>query len=126
VNNTAGFILRNGIPFGAIPARDAVNVRLTLSHGTTNSIVAWDIPKYEWVQIAIVSTGTFHQIFVNGYTVASATKNTFNSLEHFRIGGWYGDNQMSLSPYVELGELAVFSRALSGAEILDIYLKQNL
>lgn len=125
-NNQTGLLLMGGIMFLSSPPREADTVTLNLTHGTMFSICEWSLNKYEWVQLAIVSSGANHKVYVNGILTAEGTTNAFNSQDHLRFGGWYNDNQMSISPAVEMAEFAVFSRAMAADEIANIYTQQNL
>jgi hypothetical protein len=123
--NYSGLLLMGGIPFLTDPPRAAGSVTLDLSHGTMNGICEWQMTKFEWHQVAMVSTGSNHKVYVDGVLAAEGDTVPFESYTHMRLGGWYQDSQLSISPWVSLAELAVFSRAMDAAEVADIYSKQN-
>jgi hypothetical protein len=116
-----GLIIMGGIPFAAEPPRAPATVTLNLSHGSFYGICEFSLPKYTWVQVAIVSTDDNHQLYVNGILTAENITEPFNSDSGLRFGGLYDDSQISLSPAVELAEFAVFHRAMGAAELAAIH-----
>jgi len=57
---------------------------------------------------------------VNGVFAAENVTEPFDTDCGLRFGGWYDDNQMSISPAVELAEFAVFNRAMEAEELAAI------
>ena len=119
----AGLLIVGGIPFdeSATPARQDPMVQLNLTHGTYYGICVFFLHKYVWQHVAVVSDADHHQVYVNGWLADENFTETFQSDMGLRFGGWYDDNQMSLSPAVELAEFAVFTRAMSAGEVGNIY-----
>lgn len=116
----AGLLIMGGIPFQTDPPREQYNVTLNLSHGALNGICEFSLRKYVWNQLALVSSGGNHQVYVNGILTAENTTEPFDTNCGVRFGGWYDDSQMSISPAVELAEFAVFNRAMEAEEIAAI------
>ena len=119
----AGLLIVGGIPFdeSATPARQDPMVQLNLTHGTYYGICVFFLHKYVWQHVAIVSDADHHQVYVNGWLADENFTETFQSDMGLRFGGWYDDNQMSISPAVELAEFAVFNRAMSAGEVGNVY-----
>jgi hypothetical protein len=116
----AGLLIMGGIPFQSDPPREQYNVTLNLSHGTFYGICEFSLRKYVWNQVAIVSLGGDHQVYVNGILADENITEPCNTDCGLRFGGWYDDNQMSISPAVELAEFAVFNRAMEAEELAAI------
>ena len=119
VSNT-GLLIMGGIPFQSDQPRQQLFVTLNLSHGTYYGICEFTLRKYVWNQVAIVSNGGDHQVYVNGVLNAENITEPFDTDCGLRFGGWYDDNQMSISPAVELAEFAVFNRAMEAEELAAI------
>lgn len=115
-----GLVIMGGIPFQTDPPREPTYVTLNLSHGTYYGICEFSVRKYVWNQIAIVSLDGNHQVYVNGILTAENITEDCNTDSGVRFGGWYDDNQMSISPAVELAEFAVFNRAMEAEELAAI------
>jgi len=111
-----------GIPFdeSATPARQDPMVQLNLTHGTYYGICVFFLHKYAWQHVAVVSDADHHQVYVNGWLADENFTETFQSDMGLRFGGWYDDNQMSISPAWNWRS-SRFSTGHVGGEVGNIY-----
>ena len=78
-------------------------------------------PTGQWTHIAMTYDGATQTIYANGIVVGQqpVSGNIAGDSVNFWIGGRSNANDLTISAAID--EVEVFARALSGAEILDIY-----
>jgi hypothetical protein len=82
---------------------------------------AYSVPANQWTHLAFVGTGTSVALYTNGVLEGSITTNNF-PLPRAYIGADYLRNPGATDFMLgSLDEIQVFRRALSAAEISDIY-----
>ena len=80
------------------------------------------LPAYQWVHVAVTLAGDGGTLYVNGTAVSSDTI-TLNPDDVIGPNMWLGKSQYVADPTFNglLDEVAVFDRALSADEILEVY-----
>lgn len=117
---------QRGIELDIDSAKASVNFALS-SDGSASSWCASSnqvIPKDEWVHIAAVSDGATMKYYFNGREdifTAEATPKIHPSATDLFIGAWYANGRFSCLFDGVIDEARIYSRALSGDEILEIY-----
>ena len=120
VNNASGMLLR------LEPSNDTVEAFIvreanTVSGGTFADMI---VPANTWTHVASVFNSTDLRVYVNGVVTgspiaAASAMDNDPSTDPFRVGDSPHTTTDELTGKID--EVAVFSRALSAAEILDIY-----
>mgnify|MGYP003111462530 CR=1 FL=1 len=93
-----------------------------------DSDLTWDSlttdEKSKWIHIACVYDGTDLRLHINGSEKATSTPGVLNTSDNYplRIGNGHGYNGAPWDGLIQ--EFAMFDRALSAAEILDVYNNQ--
>ncbi|MCK4627249.1 MAG: carboxypeptidase regulatory-like domain-containing protein, partial [Phycisphaerae bacterium] len=108
-------------------AKGGVNFALS-SDGSASSWCASSnqvIPKDEWVHVAAVSDGVTMKCYFNGrediFTAIAPEGGIHPSVTDLFLGAWYANGRFSCLYDGVIDEARIYSRALTGAEILKVY-----
>ena len=110
-------------------ADSGANIEIWINAYGTNIKIPYPFKDNEWGSLALVGDATHTVLYTNGFPAASVTHtvDTFGSSAYnFNIGGGGIFNTSGDYFLGDLDEVAVFDKALSAAEILDIYYGANI
>ncbi len=97
----------------------------TSGFGGEQGILGPTAPLAAWQHVAVTGSGTTGTLYVNG--VAQSKPNTNMTLRPASLGAttqnWLGRSQYTADPYLngKIDNLRIYSRALSAAEVMQLY-----
>jgi hypothetical protein len=106
------------------PATGTDNSSMAFWDGTNDIIASvGSITSGTWYHFAVVVNGSSVKMYWNGSLVKSTTGSTTSYTNKNVYFGWDSEDGVYVPAYLD--EVSYWTRALSAAEILDIYNKQN-
>lgn len=111
-----------GITSLSIGSNGELNLRFACGNSSCNHITGYTVPLNEWVFIFATHDTSFDRVYINGSLYAEYDSGVLsNSSADFSFGQILGDTAFGGLFGGYLDEFSVWSRALSGSEITQLY-----